>query len=512
MEFSYCKDIYNFLCKKHPNKKIFLIGDHHFYHFNLINYTRTEFADINEMNSFIIKKHNEIVNPEDIVIFLGDFSFKKANIKEILDKMNGHKYLILGNHDSEKIIKQYPEFGFECVFKNTIKIQENYISHEPLTPGEKENYHFNLIVREFKKQVKSINYHGHIHEKDYIISERHKNMAAEVIEYKPHYLGSTTSLQIEDKPLFINSPYIDDIINKLQKDFGFDTNILLEDYIYSYMLESTTNFKNNYFIQGSYALLKKYGFISQMSDIDISFLFNPELSKNKNISELKTMVDNCYKYLQNIDKIDLSFYKRYSSIRIFEALLTSKSAFAKCHLDANLIFLDCYKESDFITLEYKSIIENLINKTNSSIIQDYQFPSFKSRFLVPEGDLANSILQLLFQQGFENKKSIILKKLNYIYEHSLKNKELYNLQDLLIRFYLRNIALLHTLHRFEEIKYLQENPLKFKYNTIPNLLLEQVRYIVENPTSQFVEIHKEMSKIDTEASFEKCNELIKKLR
>lgn len=512
MKFSFCKDIYNLLCKKHPNKRIFLIGDHHFYHNNIINYIRTEFSDVSEMNEYIIKKHNEIVNQDDIVIFLGDFSFKKAEIKQLLNKMNGHKYLILGNHDFEKIMKQYGELGFEGVFNNPIKIKDNYLSHEPLIDGEKDNYHFSLVVNEFKKQINNINYHGHIHEKDYYISDRFKNMAADIIDYKPYFLGTTIDLQEKNKPLFINSPYVDEVITTLENDFGFNPNILLEDYIYAYMLQSSSEYKDKYFIQGSYALLKKYGFISKMSDIDITFLFDPNISKNKNILELKKMVDTCYTQLQNFDKIDLSFYKRYSIIRIFQALFASNTALANCHLDANLIFLDCYKESDFIILNCKSIIENLLTKTANPIIGEYEFPTFQSKSLIPEGDIANSVLQILFQKGFDNKKTILLKKLIYVYEHSLKNKELNTLPNLISRFYLRNIALLYSFHRYDEIKYLQESSLKFSYNSLPIHLLEQLRYIIESDNSIFNKIHKEISQIKIEELFNECDLIVRTLK
>ena len=57
-----------------------------------------------------------MITKDDIVIFLGDFCFKYGSIKEILDRMNGHKYLILGNHDLEDLVKNYPNLGFEGVF------------------------------------------------------------------------------------------------------------------------------------------------------------------------------------------------------------------------------------------------------------------------------------------------------------------------------------------------------------------------------------------------------------
>lgn len=94
MVSSYYKDIYNLLCKRHPNRKIYVISDNHFYHSNIIKYQRTEFNDVIKMNEYIINQHNSIVNNDDIVIFLGDFSFKKSSIKNLLEQMKGHKIYI----------------------------------------------------------------------------------------------------------------------------------------------------------------------------------------------------------------------------------------------------------------------------------------------------------------------------------------------------------------------------------------------------------------------------------
>ena len=69
MLISFCQDIYPMLCKKFPNRKIYLISDHHFYHDKIIKYSR---------NQYIIDSHNEIVNEDDIVIFLGDFCFNNG--------------------------------------------------------------------------------------------------------------------------------------------------------------------------------------------------------------------------------------------------------------------------------------------------------------------------------------------------------------------------------------------------------------------------------------------------
>lgn len=54
------------------------------------------------MDEMLIKNWNACVQPDDSVYHLGDFAFSKIDrIKEILRQLNGIKYFIHGNHDSE---------------------------------------------------------------------------------------------------------------------------------------------------------------------------------------------------------------------------------------------------------------------------------------------------------------------------------------------------------------------------------------------------------------------------
>ena len=121
----YFKDISEMLAKKYPDRKVFVISDEHFDHKNIINITRNDLfgsndidASLEKMNEHIINAHNSIVGPDDIVLILGDFSFKTGieRLTEIVSKLNGHKFLITGNHDKEEKPDIYFRAGFEDVF------------------------------------------------------------------------------------------------------------------------------------------------------------------------------------------------------------------------------------------------------------------------------------------------------------------------------------------------------------------------------------------------------------
>ncbi len=103
---------------------LFLTSDEHYFHSNIINLCNRKFSNVEEMHYELILRHNSVVTPTDIVIHLGDFSFKHKEIGAILRELNGSHSICLGNHDkaykNPKLIDEYIEMGFKEVFKEKI--------------------------------------------------------------------------------------------------------------------------------------------------------------------------------------------------------------------------------------------------------------------------------------------------------------------------------------------------------------------------------------------------------
>lgn len=76
-----------------------LTSDTHFWHANVIKYCNRPFADANEMNEKLILNWNEVVQPGDRVIHLGDFSLAARAVETVVPRLNGNIELIMGNHD-----------------------------------------------------------------------------------------------------------------------------------------------------------------------------------------------------------------------------------------------------------------------------------------------------------------------------------------------------------------------------------------------------------------------------
>ena len=143
--------------------KMFITSDLHMFHKNILAYCERPYNNIEEMNSDIIRKFQNL--PDNSVVWnLGDVFFgKEINkhslelMKNTVSQMKGNKTfcLVLGNHDKNvaKLFKKngtdlYKEIGFDFVYNCPIFFNKEIIfSHEPFDVGN-----FKL-------------FYGHIHDK-----------------------------------------------------------------------------------------------------------------------------------------------------------------------------------------------------------------------------------------------------------------------------------------------------------------------------------------------------------
>lgn len=126
--------------------KTFYIADTHFGHANIIKYCDRPFKDIYEMTEVMVNNWNSVVSEEDEVYMLGDFTLSKNKeiISKLVSRLNGHIYLVMGNHDYLSV-NDYLACGFEKVYDKPIIINEFFIlSHEPLLMNENMPY-FNIF-------------------------------------------------------------------------------------------------------------------------------------------------------------------------------------------------------------------------------------------------------------------------------------------------------------------------------------------------------------------------------
>lgn len=150
---------------------VFFTSDHHFGHKLIIDFESRPFIDVGQMNEAMIESWNSVVNPDDKVFHLGDFSFlNKEATHAIVERLHGYKILILGNHDRSRGRDWWLEAGFDEVSEYPLIYKDFFfLSHEPMY---------------MNKHMPYVNVHGHIHGQKYE-GKNYFNICVEHWNYKP---------------------------------------------------------------------------------------------------------------------------------------------------------------------------------------------------------------------------------------------------------------------------------------------------------------------------------------
>lgn len=142
---------------------IFFTSDLHFCHDRDFVYQPRGFSSIYEMNEAIVKNWNEVVRYGDCVYILGDIMLNNNEQGiSLLNRLNGNKYIIIGNHDTDTRVRMYEAVCYETIlgYAHIEKIggQRFYLSHYPTLTSN---------IREEKPLSKRmVNLCGHLHTQD----------------------------------------------------------------------------------------------------------------------------------------------------------------------------------------------------------------------------------------------------------------------------------------------------------------------------------------------------------
>ncbi len=100
---------------------IYFTSDQHFGHANIIKHCSRPFTSVAEMDQHILDQWNNCIGVNDTVYILGDLFFRNAvSADEYLNRLNGKKHLIIGNHDKDWMKKT----DLEKYFKSTSNMLE----------------------------------------------------------------------------------------------------------------------------------------------------------------------------------------------------------------------------------------------------------------------------------------------------------------------------------------------------------------------------------------------------
>lgn len=171
---------------------IWFSADSHFGHRNIIRYCDRPFDSVDQMDAELIDNWNSVVQKDDKIYYLGDFSLDLQRMHQVVPLLNGKIHLIAGNHDlchsSHKSAgantKRYREAGFvEVCQEMTLEIAGEKVlcNHLPYYSPDDPDTRF----EELKPSDEGLwLLHGHVHQR-WKTKERQINVGVDVWDYFP---------------------------------------------------------------------------------------------------------------------------------------------------------------------------------------------------------------------------------------------------------------------------------------------------------------------------------------
>lgn len=145
------------------------IADLHFGHVNMA--VKRGFATVEEHDEHIIAQWNSVVHKQDLTYILGDVTMESAKSYPLLDRLNGRKKVVLGNHDMPRDIPELLKYVHSV--SGLTRYKGIWLSHCPVHPMELDHRVPRVI-------------HGHIHENVVMKSENYGLLERQVPDSRYH--------------------------------------------------------------------------------------------------------------------------------------------------------------------------------------------------------------------------------------------------------------------------------------------------------------------------------------
>tara|TARA_B110000967_G_C18609046_1_gene423022 strand:- start:21 stop:527 length:507 start_codon:yes stop_codon:yes gene_type:complete len=129
------------------------IADPHLSHLNMA--LKRGFKNIEKHDEHFITQWNSVVSKRDTTYILGDVTMEKSSPYHLLDRLNGIKHVVMGNHerrqDVRKLLEHVDSVSGVVSYKGLI------LTHCPIHPMDLDSFRYHK------------NIHGHIHKKQVML-------------------------------------------------------------------------------------------------------------------------------------------------------------------------------------------------------------------------------------------------------------------------------------------------------------------------------------------------------
>lgn len=186
--------------------EIFYTSDMHFGHVRICELANRPFDSVDEMNQAMIDNWNGLVRENDYVIVTGDACMGQiAESLSLINRLNGSKILVLGNHDRPhpsnnkkeakrahwhaEYSKYFDHIGME--YDATIADVPVRYCHFPVTGDSHDEDRF----VEYRPEIPDGGWliHGHVHEA-WRVNGRQINVGVDVWDFAPVHIDTIAEI------------------------------------------------------------------------------------------------------------------------------------------------------------------------------------------------------------------------------------------------------------------------------------------------------------------------------
>lgn len=194
------------------NAQTWIISDTHFNHERIMTYEPVRLAAMqasgyDSMDEWMIDNWNAVVAKDDLVLHLGDFSFK--GVSRYMDRLNGRIILLLGNHDFPELeaLQRYAKRRSDKLYihedcegrteplgmsgfikqmggKKVMFSHYPLMSVDPFAHGKSQQTR-DAMAQVFSDESCQICVHGHVHSNDSHTDRFEVNVSMERIGFAP---------------------------------------------------------------------------------------------------------------------------------------------------------------------------------------------------------------------------------------------------------------------------------------------------------------------------------------
>lgn len=173
-----------------------IYSDPHFFHNNIIRYCDRPFVDAAHQREEMVRRYNEIVNPDDHVLYLGDLFLPSGREgHEFMNRLNGRKSIVTGNHDRGLTNNRLQGLGFELIEHRFFYTELDEIRvcccHFPYVGFSSDN-RYNDRRPPIEDDVVLI--HGHVHAKQRTTWMNTVHAGVDAWDFKPASIDDVSEL------------------------------------------------------------------------------------------------------------------------------------------------------------------------------------------------------------------------------------------------------------------------------------------------------------------------------